>query len=438
VPQQSRLTRSAEPRLAVVLNGMLAGRVYQSGNRRLAFQYVDGWRGQPAAYPLSLSMPLEHQEHGHQATSAYLWGLLPDDQRVIAYWSRTYGVPGTDVVQLLAHVGEECAGAVQLVPPADTERVLGASNSDDERTSVDWLTMDQVGHRLQALRNNPAATRTADDRGQFSLAGAQPKTTLYWANGRWGVPRGRVPSTHILKPPVMDLDDLAYNEHLCLLLARDVGLLAAHSEVRSFGVESAIVVERYDRVRANGITRRVHQEDLCQALAVQPTRKYETDGGPSLLAICRLLAQYSSEPDVDVARFIEANVFNWLIAGSDAHAKNYSVLHAPRELRLAPLYDVISTLPYPQLGLGGMQLAMAVDGERHVDVITGKHWRAVARAAELPEDALIARIEELGERLSMAIERRVADPALDPETRAVAERLTSPIAQHVARCLARL
>ena len=186
------------------------------------------------------------------------------------------------------------------------------------------------------------------------------------------------------------------------------------------------------------MTRRVHQEDLCQALAIQPTRKYETDGGPTITDVAVVLAQYSTEPEVDVARFIEANVFNWLIAGSDAHAKNYSVLHAPGALRLAPLYDVISTLPYPQLAPVGMRLAMSVNGERAVDAITGNHWRAVARAVDLPPDALILRIRELAERTLAVMEKRCGMAASDEATLAVTKRLTTPIASHIAQCLRRL
>lgn len=439
--QRTRLTRSARPELAVILNGELAGHVYQAGNRKLVFRYADTWRADARAFPLSLSMPLETSEHGHRAVSAYLWGLLPDDQSVINYWARSYGVSRTNVVQLLTHVGEECAGAVQLVRPERTEHILGAPVAGEEGHSVDWLTTDDVAQRLTALRRNPAAGRASNDRGQFSLAGAQPKTTLYRSGEgtgeRWGIPRGRVPSTHILKPPVMDLDDLAFNENLCLQIAGEIGLVAAKSEVRAFGAETAIVVERYDRVQAGGVTRRVHQEDLCQALAIQPTRKYETEGGPTLTDVAVALAQYSTEPEVDVARFMEANVFNWLIAGSDAHAKNYSVLHAPGALRLAPLYDVITTLPYPQLTHGGKRLAMSVHGERDVDAITGNHWRAVARAVELPPGALIARIEELAERTLAAIETR-RELADNEAARTIVERLTAPIVTHIAHCLRRL
>ena len=107
------------------------------------------------------------------------------------------------------------------------------------------------------------------DTGQFSLAGAQPKTALLFDGQRWGVPGGRTPTTHILKPPIRGLDGHAENEHLCLALARALGLPAAHSEVRRFGDETAIVVERYERTRRPGSIRRLHQEDMCHTNAVK-------------------------------------------------------------------------------------------------------------------------------------------------------------------------
>lgn len=437
---RTRLTRSAEPRLAVVLHGQVAGHVYAAANRRLVFRYEDGWRAVRGAFPLSVSMPLVAVEHGHRATSAFLWGLLPDNPTVIAHWGRLYGVSRHDVVQLLAHVGEDCAGAVQLVTPDRVNAVLGAPTRTDERESIEWLSRDDVGALLAGLRRNPAAGRTTSEQGQFSLAGAQPKTALYQDDrGRWGIPKGRAPSNRILKPPVLDLDDLAYNEHASLHLARELGLAAALSRVQRFGDEVAIVVERYDRVRLGGVLHRVHQEDMCQALAVMPTRKYESDGGPGVTDIAALLARHSAEEVVDVARFLDANVLNWLIAGTDAHAKNYALLHgAGPALRLAPLYDVITVLPYPRLTKGEVRLAMGINGEHAVERIAASHWRAVARAVGVSPESMIERIRDLAARIPDAIHRVLSHPGADSETRTTVERLLIPVEHHARACVKRL
>jgi serine/threonine-protein kinase HipA len=438
--RRSRLTRSARPRLAVVLHGAVAGTVHVSANRRQTFRYEDSWRTAEAAFPLSLSLPLNREEHGHQATSAFLWGLLPENSDVLDRWARLHGVSRNDAVSLLEHVGEDCAGAVQLVPPHELARVLGRATPDDERTSIEWLAEDDIADLLAGLRRNPGATRASAEQGQFSLAGAQPKTALYQdEHGRWGVPRGRVPSNRILKPPVLPLDDLAYNEHFCLRLARELGLPAVATSVRHFGSEIAIVVERYDRARVQGALTRVHQEDMCQALAISPTRKYESDGGPGLTDIASLLARHSSDAELDVARFLDAMILNWLIAGTDGHAKNYSLLHAPGPvLRLAPLYDVISALPYPQAAHGTHRLAMAVGGERAVSRIAAAHWRTVARAVGVSPELMLARVRELAAMMPDAIDRVVMHNGNVPMVRTVMQRLAEPVASHARDCLARL
>ncbi len=437
--ERRRRTASSRPVLSVLLHGTLAGHVYRSAGRRLVFGYEPAWRTQARAFPLSLSLPLRAEEHGHAATSAFLWGLLPDDPRIINFWARQHGISRTDAAALLAHVGEDCAGAVQVVPPDRVKQTIGAATKADQQRSVEWLSLGDIEKLLAALRQNPAAGRSSSEQGQFSLAGAQPKTTLYHANGRWGIPKGRVPSTHILKPPVLDLADLAYDEHACLQLARELGLPTAMSTVQQFGTETAIVVERYDRVRTEGVVSRVHQEDMCQALAIQPTRKYESDGGPGFTDVAAVLARHSANAMLDLARFVEANVFNWFIAAPDAHAKNYSILHAfgPTH-RLAPLYDVITALPYPSRMPGGATLAMAVDGEHRVSKLTRKHWRFVAKAVELPANLLIDRIVELGERMPFAIDRVVSMYSNDADARAIVARLMDPIGAHVTRCLKQL
>jgi HipA-like C-terminal domain len=117
-----------------------------------------------------------------------------------------------------------------------------------------------------------------------------------------------------------------------------------------FGDQSAIVVDRYDRYPSGAGFGRIHQGDLCQALAVPPTRKYQNEGGPGPNDIAELLrrAMPTRFAEQAVRGFADALIWNWLIAGTDAHAKNYSLLLSRGEARLAPLYDIASALPYGQ------------------------------------------------------------------------------------------
>lgn len=438
--RRSQLTRSARVRLTALLNGTVVGHVYQMGNGRLAFVYEDAWRQAETAYPLSLSMPLTATEHGDRVIRAFLWGLLPDNPDVMAWWARRYGVSAYRVVDLLAHVGEDCAGAVQFASPERAASLAGTASALEQSRLVHWLNERELETRLRELRLNPAAGRAGGDTGQFSLAGAQPKTALYQSpSGRWGVPTGRMPTNRILKPPTLGLDDLAYNEHFCLLLARQLGMPAAISGVQRFGEEIAIVVERYDRQEVNEVWVRVHQEDLCQTSGILPTRKYEADGGPTVVQIHELLRESSSKSEEDCDRFVDAVAFNWLIAATDAHAKNYSVLHAlGPQLRMAPLYDIITILPYPQLNHEKSTLAMSIAGERQISKINAGHWRLLAKQTGMNPNYCVDRVHELALRIPAAVDALNRAAQTDNYVSGLVSRLGESVSDHARRCLKRL
>ena len=182
--------------LVTLLGGTEVGRVHRDKRGRLKFVYDQAWRDAPDAYPLSLSLPLAAQEHGPTAIEAFMWGLLPDNELVLQRWAQKFQVSARNVFALMSHVGEDCAGAVQFIPPDRLEAVQ--SGSQDQ---VEWLDEKGIAERLRTLREDHAAWRLARDTGQFSLAGAQPKTALLLEKARWGIPSGRTPTTHILKPP---------------------------------------------------------------------------------------------------------------------------------------------------------------------------------------------------------------------------------------------
>jgi serine/threonine-protein kinase HipA len=393
--------------LWVIADRSIVGRISRAGNR-LTFRYEDEWRNSPKAFPVSLSMPLVVSEHSHKAVDAFLWGLLPDNNQVLEQWGKRFHVSPRNAFKLISHVGEDCAGAVQFVAPERIDKLL---ESPDE-TTVTWLSGEDLGQRIRLLLENHGITRTGTDTGQFSLAGAQPKTALYRdpATGRWGVPEGRTPTTHILKPSAEHFDGYAENEHFCLCLAREMGLKAAASTVIHADGQPVIVIDRYDRLVRNGHFVRIHQEDFCQALAILPDLKYQNDGGPSAKAIAGVLKDSSSEVMTDLWRFAEALAFNWLIAGTDAHAKNYSLLLAARaQVRLAPLYDLASSLPYPaEVNPHKAKLAMKIGSKYKIKDVVGRHWSACARELGLPPAELLERIGTMASLIPDAA-TRVAD-----------------------------
>jgi serine/threonine-protein kinase HipA len=381
--------------LVVLLNGNEAGRLRNDARGRLIFVYDGKWRTADGAYPLSLSMPLAAEEHGQAVVQSFLWGLLPDNDRVLDRWAKKFQVSARNVFALISHVGEDCAGAVQFVKP---ERLEALRSGEDDK--VEWLDEPAVAKRLQALREDHAAWRLPRDTGQFSLAGIQPKTALLSQKKRWGIPSGRIPTTHILKPPTGHFDGHAENEHFCLLLARCLGLPVAGSKVVQFEDEIAIVIERYDRQVVGNEIVRVHQEDICQARGIMPTKKYQNEGGPSPADVIELLRTYSTEREIDADTFIEALFFNWFIAGTDAHAKNYSLLLANGpQVRFAPLYDVASILPYDALNIQKLKLAMKIGDEYKLSRIGLRQWQKFAREARLDTDKVHDGLVRMAEQL---------------------------------------
>ena len=297
----------APKRMHVLLYGAEIGAIEEVGSRRFVFRYLDAWREQGPGIPLSLSMPLTQVEHSGAVVEAYMAGLLPDNPQILQAFARDapYKVSPNNPFALLTHVGEECPGAVQFVVP---DRLQEATAEG----SIEWLDEAGVAEALARARRGLPPVPGPSRVGHFSLPGAQPKTALYreqTATGeRWGVPSGRTPTTHILKPPIRGLDGQVENEHFCLNLARALGLKDASSKVRIFGDEKAIVVERYDRYPGgDGRLLRAHQEDMCQALGIHPGKKYERDGGPGVANIIHdvLRASAASREHVegDVRRF---------------------------------------------------------------------------------------------------------------------------------------
>jgi serine/threonine-protein kinase HipA len=414
--------------LVALLNGVRVGNIFQTAAGTLRFEYEESWRSQIDAYPLSLSMPLAAASHGHDSISPFLWGLLPDNDRTLDQYGRLFGVSSGNAVALLSHIGADCAGAVQFAAPDRVNELEGRGNG---RLSVDWLSDTEVARELSTVRNQGIPGTTARTVGQFSLAGAQPKIALLEESGRWGRPTGRTPTNRILKPPSEDFRGFAENEHLCLELASGLRLGSVSSRVMRFDDEVAIVVERFDRQKRGGTYRRVHQEDVCQALGVMPTRKYENLGGPGIKDIITLLRDASKSPSEDVGRFIAANALTWVIAATDAHAKNYALLHGQGgNARLAPFYDIASYLPYTDQRLHRAKLAMKIGRTYLLRRITRHDWEDLAKDNGMSVRSVIEIVEQLLRQLTPVLEA-VAETAIrdgldrkiiEPLARAIRER----------------
>lgn len=423
----------AADRLDVYIAGRLAGSLERGQRDRLSFVYEDSYRSDPGATPLSCALPMTAAVHPDDRIRPYLWGLLPDNELVLQRWARQFRVSATRPLDLLAQVGRDLPGAIQILSVGE--------DLADASGEVEWLGDEEIAAELRRVREDEAAWLPPKGRGRWSLAGAHPKVALVFHEGRWGRPNGALATNRILKPAIAGFADHEINEHLCLAAAALCGLLAAPSALATFGSERAVVVTRFDRLSSpDGTVERMHQEDLCQALAVSPANKYESDSGPSAAQIAALLrSQISGAVGREALwRFFEALVFNWLIAAPDAHAKNYSLLHLGRAVRLAPLYDLASALPYPGFHGPKVKLAMTVGGHDRVGSIGASTWVREAKALGLPADGALARARRLAQAVPEAFAAARERLVLDGSSGDFADVLVKAVAANAAACAIRL
>jgi serine/threonine-protein kinase HipA len=343
--------------LAVWLYGSIVAIVDHERRRPRLTYTEEALRRYPPGTPLlSLSLPVRPERFPQGTTKPFLDGLLPEGEsrRTIA---RDVGVHPADTYGLVEALGRDCAGAI-IIQPLEAPLPPPASTRTAEP-----LTQAAMAELVENLREAPLG---AGGRVRISLAGVQQKLLLTrLPEGTWGRPVDGTPSTHILKPEIARYPSTVENEAFCMRLAHHLGIPAANVETTEVAGRTLIVVERYDRiVAADGAVERIHQEDFCQATAKPPDDKYEEDGGPSLRTVARILDAVATRGSLDT--LLAGVTMHALVGNGDAHAKNISLLHdRSGVLRLAPLYDVMSTLCY-----GDDHLAMYVDSVRRTDRLT--------------------------------------------------------------------
>jgi serine/threonine-protein kinase HipA len=353
--------------LHVYLNAERVGTLKQDDSGLLQFSYDQAWLKKPDAVPLSRSLPLQSEVFYGKKARPFFAGILPEEQprRTIA---KILGISDTNDFAMLEKIGGECAGAVSLLPE-------DATPIDPQDTRRYELTKSELQQIIAELPNHPLMA--GRDGLRLSLAGAQDKLPIIVHNNKIYLPLGNTPSTHIVKPEPNRFPGLAANEIFCMTLARAVGLHVPSVEYRMIGKKPCILVQRYDRMTGeNGRTIRLHQEDFCQALGFPPERKYQDEGGPAISDCISLLRDWSTAPVIDIPRFITGLIFNVLIGNSDAHGKNLSLLYTNGERRLAPVYDLVSTIAWPDLS---SNLAMKIGGCKSVNAFTIGDWRKMAR-----------------------------------------------------------
>lgn len=410
-----------------------AGTVSRLSGGKLAFDYDPRYADLPSATPVSVSMPKQVASHPDGHIAPWLWGLLPDNDAVLNRWAREFHVSSGSAFSMLATpVGEDCPGAVRLITP---DRIDALTSPDRSTNNVDWLTESDVAKRLRDLRSDNTAWLGTRHGGRFSLAGAQAKTALLLDSTHgWGAPQGAAATTHILKPAIEGLDDHDLNEHLCLSAMRAAGLRAVRSEVKRFEDQSAIVVARYDRAYRNGSQVRIHQEDLCQALGLHPARKYQNEGGPGPQDVAALLRRVMPRTTASeaVRSFLDALLWNWVIAGTDAHAKNYSLVLNQNQVRLAPFYDVASALPY-DIPIQKQRLAMKLGTSYEMNP-SSSPWARLSTDLDLSEDEVRSQARRILDVAADAFSSAASHPGVQSLHSRLPARLIDLVASRASIC----
>jgi len=315
----------------------LTGQITRNGVA-LSFQYADTYLKGLQPLPLSRHLPLQTGPFSDASTRAFFANLLPEGA-IRQQIARQLGLSPDNIFGLLEELGGDCAGALTLLPEGVSPKISGGYR---------LLSDDELAAELDSLPTHPLLA--GEEGVRLSLAGAQNKLPIYWNQDSYAIPQGNSPSTHILKTAIPNLQSSVVNEAFCMNLAAAAGLHVPAAQVVTIGAQQVYRVERFDRFNtAEGNVERLHQEDFCQALGIQPELKYEKEGGPGFKHCFQLVEEWSSEPLQDLQQLLNWALFNFIIGNADAHAKNLSFLYANGSVRLSPLYDLICTAVYPRV-----------------------------------------------------------------------------------------
>lgn len=381
--------------LGLWMNGAFVGTWSLTPHAPDTLQYDADWTRSPEGRPLSLSLPFTPGNAPHRGPKvrAYFENLLPDSRDIRERMARRHGTGSTDAFDLLARIGRDCVGALEILPE-------GQASPGSFAIQAEPLSEARVAAILRsATATAPLGLAVDDEDLRISIAGAQEKTALLLQDGLWCLPQGSTPTTHILKLPLglvggmkIDMRHSVENEWLCARILRAFGLPVADCQSLQFEEMRVLAVARFDRrwwSAPDGRQQllRLPQEDFCQATGTPPDAKYEVDGGPGIDRIMGVLDGSLTRED-DRRTFFLAQLLFWMLGATDGHAKNFSLFLRPGgRYQLTPLYDVLSAWPVLGEGPGAIsahkaRMAMAVRGRNahwKLREILPRHWVALGQ-----------------------------------------------------------
>lgn len=351
--------------LNVFLHGQNVGKLSEDSIGYLAFQYAND-----AKWPISVRMPIRAKKYDRRYAEPFFDNLTPEGD-ALKLIADKFHISDKNTFSVLDKIGGDCAGAISLYP----------DDMPEQGEELAEITDDKLVKIIQELPQNPLLTGI-DGAPRLSLAGAQSKfAVVKGADGKYYRSTNTHPTTHIIKIVNMRFPELLNNELFCMKLAAKTlsGTGAVPVALHATGGHKYLEIERYDRrVVADAQVERIHQEDFCQVLGYLERSKYQKDRGPGIRDVYNAILEYSSAPATDAYRFVELVMFSYLIGNTDAHAKNFSILHEDygKNITLAPAYDLISVEVYPETTVDH-ETAMVINGKAKYDAITKKDWLAL-------------------------------------------------------------
>ena len=406
--------------LDVYFHGQFVGKLC-SDNATLSFNYDPKYLDNQNASKLSASLPLSNTVFDHHITSAFFSGLLPEEG-VRTQLAKYLGISERNTFALLKKIGGECAGAVSVYPQ-------GVSPEADDEPTYRVFENDEADNVLTSLDTRPFLAGEEDIR--ISGAGAQDKLIIAFVDGKVAVPTGNTPSTHIIKPPIKDLEETVHNEFFCMKLADAVGLKVPKVEIFWLKEKPYYLVERYDRKQdESGIIKRLHQEDFCQAMRISPEIKYQSEGGPTLEQCFALLDERIASGYMsgrNKLSLFHGVIFNFLIGNGDAHGKNFSILYQEGEVEsLSPFYDLMCTVIYSN-GYKA-KMAMKLGGKYKFKDVAARHWEKLGSALGFRPDFVRRQVLTMNDRVVEAAAVLSGELNRNPETASpIYEKIVSVI-----------
>ncbi len=381
---------------------------------RWSFAYAPEWTLHPLApgFPLTVR---EFQDAGeHRPVEWFFANLLQEGslRELFAFRDR---IDPRDSWAFLVRQGQDTAGALSLVPANPDGDVPGEV--------LVPLSVEELQAKIEESRKRNLPLMASWDEIRMSLAGAQEKLGLrIEPDGAMFLPEGTAASTHIVKPEnaSADFPYCPANEFFCMRLADELKVPVPRVGLRHLP-EPLYVIERFDRTRTKPMKgeegssiKRLHQIDLCQALGVSPTRKYESEGGLGLHHLFEvLLGPFIDRPAVAVNAVIQWVAFNYLIGNLDAHAKNIAFLLRGQKAEVAPFYDMLCVEAY----LPRATMSMSIAGENKPGWVEGIHWDALAYEARVAPRLVRGVLARMNTALPDAISKVIGDERLQPAER---------------------